>query len=166
MSSFLPNEWVVEPCNVAIINCITSVNVGNIAGYSCSDKPGNKSEDIITNAEKLVGNIKLEAGFNCAISERNNTFTVESVEGGGACLSESYCTGNLLEVDNECVLCNETVKAINGVNGKSINIQGGPGVTVTCKDEHTLLITLNTQQFKNGCEQTIDDQDSSDQQGG
>lgn len=164
MTDFLSTDWVVEPCNVAIINCITSINIGNVRGYNCNGK----DDSIVPNAVNLKGHIKLESGFNCAISERKNTFTVESVEGGGACLSESYCTGNLLEVDNDCVLCNETVKSINGVNGKSINIQGGPGVTVTCKDEHTLLITLNTQQFKNGCEiePTTTDQDSSDQQGG
>ena len=148
MSAYGANDWVIEPCNVAIINCITSINIGNIPGCSCEGK----TENVETAATNLKGKFQLEEGFNCAISERNNTFTVESVKGGGACLTEPYCTGNILEVDNECVLCNETVKAINGINGKSINIRGGVGVTVTCENEHTLKLTLNTQQFQNGCE--------------
>ena len=148
MTTYLANDWVVEPCNVAIINCITSVNIANIPGHNCS----NTDRDLVVDSVDLKGDIKLEAGFNCTIEERNNTFTIGSLAGGGACLTEKYCSGNLLEVDNECTLCNETVKAINGVNGKAISIKSGPGVTITAEDENTLLIKLETQQFKNGCE--------------
>ena len=148
MTTYGTNDWVVEPCNVHVIHCITSVNIANIPGHNCSDT----DRDLVVNKEELKGELKLEAGFNCTIEERNNTFTVGSLVGGGACLTETYCTGNLLEVDNECTLCNETVKAINGVNGKSITVRGGPGVSITKKDDNTLLIKLETQQFKNGCE--------------
>lgn len=150
MTTYSANDWVVEPCNVAIVNCVTSINTANIPGFSCEGK----SETIVEDTTELKGHIKLEAGFNCAITERNNVFTIESIQGGGACLTETYCTGNILNIDNECVLCNETIKAINGVNGKTIRIKGGPGVTVVPKEKvpHTLVITLNTQQFKNGCE--------------
>lgn len=148
MTTYGPNDWVVEPCNVAIIHCITSVNIANVPGHNCSDT----ERTIMVDKEELKGEIKLEPGFNCTIEERNNTFTVGSLVGGGACLTEKYCNGNLLEVDNECTLCNETVKAINGVNGKTVSIQGGPGVSVKQKDANTLVIRLETQQFKNGCE--------------
>lgn len=159
MTTYLANDWVVEPCNVAIINCITSVNIANIPGHNCSDT----DREAVVNKEELKGNIKLEAGFNCTIEERNNTFTIGSLAGGGACLTETYCSGNLLEVDNECTLCNETVKAINGVNGKAISIKNGPGVTITAEDENTLLIKLETQQFKNGCEIENETSEDTDQ---
>lgn len=150
MTTFKPDEWVVEPCNVAIIHCITSINIGNIPGYSCEGK----SNTIIESKKELRGEIKLSPGFNCAITERNNTFTIESILGGGACLTEPYCTSNLLDVNNECTLCDETVKAINGVNGIGIKLNAGTGIIISPKEgeSNTLVIKLNTQQFKNGCE--------------
>ena len=142
------NQWVVEPCNVTIINCIESINLANIPGHVCENKD---VKTIIVDKEGIDGDVKLDAGFNCTLEGRNGVFTIGSVEGGGACLTEGYCTGNLLEVANSCTMCDETVKAINGVNGKTINIQGGPGVTVTCKD-NTVYLSLDTQIFKQGCE--------------
>lgn len=158
MSTYSPDEWIVEPGNVAIIHCITSLNIANISRNKCNDD----SKQVLVNKAGLTGDIKFVPGFNCSISERNNVFTVESVLGGGACLEEPYCGASSIPMNHEeaialaegpldgCVQCNETIKAINGINGNGINIQGGPGVTVS-SEGNTIVVELDTQQFDNGC---------------
>ena len=161
MTTYGANDWVVEPCNVKIIHCITSINIANIERNKCDGK----GEAVLINKEEIVGDVKLNPGFNCAISARDNTFTIESVKGGGACGAEDYCGASrvpMTEAEAEiieggefldgCVMCNETIKAINGVSGKTIRIQGGSGVSVIPQDSNTILLRLETQQFKNGCE--------------
>ena len=163
MTTYGANDWVVEPCNVSIIHCITSINIANIERNTCNGK----GEAILINKEEIIGDVKLNPGYNCAISARDNTFTIESVKGGGACGMGDYCGASRVpmteaetaivengEFLDGCVMCNETVKAINGVSGKTIKIQGGRGVSILPKedDTHTIILKLETQQFKNGCE--------------
>ena len=158
MIEYLPNEWVIEPGNVSIIHCITSVNLANVSRNKCT----NSSKGVLINKTGIVGDIVFTPGFNCSISERNNVFTFEGVKGGGACLEESYCGASRVPMTSEeeelleegpldgCIQCNETIKAINGINNKNINIQGGPGITVT-HTGNTIILTLETQHFANGC---------------
>lgn len=158
MITYSSNEWIVEPGNVSIIHCITSVNLANVSRNKCA----NSSKGLLINKTNITGDIIFTPGFNCSITERNNTFTIDSVKGGGACLEEPYCGASHVPMTLEeeealeegpldgCIQCNETIKAINGINNSSINIQGGPGITVKSKD-NTIVIELNTQQFDNGC---------------
>lgn len=161
MTTYGKDDWVVEPCNVSIIHCITSINIANIERNTVNGK----GTAVLVNKGGIVGDVKLNPGFNCAISARDNVFTIESVKGGGACGAEDYCGASkvpMTEAEAErieggefldgCVMCNETIKAINGVGGKSIRIQGGRGVSVIPQDSNTILLKLETQQFKNGCD--------------
>lgn len=157
---FEPTDWVIEPCNVSIIHCITSINIANVERHKCTKG----KRPLLVNKRNIVGEVELNPGFNCAISSRNNTFTIEGIKGGGACGSESYCGASKVPMTDEeaeriahgefldkCVMCNETIKAINGVSGKNITIQGGRGVSAIPQN-NSLLLSLETQQFKNGCE--------------
>lgn len=162
MTDFLDTDWVIEPCNVNIIHCITSINLANIGRNKCNGT----SKELLINKRGITGDVIITPGFNCVISARNNLFTIESLKGGGACGSEDYCGASKVPMNAEeeelikngnfiddCIMCNETIKAINGITGKAIKIQGGPGVIaeVAKNDPHTLVLTLNTQQFKNEC---------------
>ena len=146
--TYEPDEWVVEPSNITIIHCINSINIANVEPNKCG---GTGTKAVLVNQTGITGNVALTPGFNCAITERNNVFTIEGIVGGGACLTENYCGGSgLLDVSDDCVMCNETVKAINGVGGKTISIKGGAGVSVTTEG-NVVTVHLETQQFKNGC---------------
>lgn len=166
-----PTDWVIEPCNVSIIHCITSINIGNVRRNNC--KGGKRS--LLINKTGIVGDVELNPGFNCAISSRNNTFTIEGVKGGGACGSESYCGASRIPMTDDeaaqialgrfldgCILCNDTIKAINGVSGKNITIQGGRGVAAIPQENGSLLLRLETQQFTNGCEVENETEESAD----
>lgn len=158
LREYSPDEWIVEPGNVSIIHCITSINLANVSRNKCD----NSVKGLLINKTGLTGDIVFTPGFNCSISERNNIFTIEGVNGGGACLEEPYCGASRVPMTEEeeqsleegpldgCIQCNETIKAINGVNDSNINIQGGPGVSVTHKD-NVITLTLETQHFANGC---------------
>lgn len=158
MIEYSPTEWVIEPGNVSIIHCITSVNIANVSRTKCDGS----EKGLLVNATDLVGDLVLTPGFNCSISERHNVFTIEGVKDEGACLEEAYCGASRIPMNEEeelaleegpldgCVQCNETIKAINGINDSNINIQGGPGITVTHKD-NVITLTLETQHFANGC---------------
>lgn len=55
-----------------------------------------------------------------------------------------------------CESYNNLINSINGVAGPNINLKGGPGIDISVdpEDEHTLIIKLDTQHLKDGCEVT------------
>ena len=64
-----------------------------------------------------------------------------------------------------CESYDNLINSINGITGPNINIQGGPGIDISVdpEDEHTLIIKLDTQHLKDGCEVTYPEKgDSTD----
>lgn len=173
MTTFSYSDYVVEPANVHLIKCITSINIANYARTRCTPPDGCPvgtyyyNDDItnrpcLINAQDIKSATELVPGFNCNIYAKDNTFTIEGLKGGGASLIESQCSEIPMNVEETeliaqgqsldgCVMCDETIKSINGVTGTNINLQGGAGVSVI-PGTHEITIALDKQQMSTGCE--------------
>lgn len=106
----------------------------------CDSSSSRTPEPNYINFECLKGRIKVVPGYNCEIivNDSDNSITVSGLVGAGegqACdepklySSEVPPEGsNLLSGGPEC---KDILKTINGLGGKTVNIVGGLGVTVS-----------------------------------
>lgn len=106
-------------------------------------------------ARCLVGDVRFKEGYNISISTNpvTNTITFSPVVGAGEgepCEEVKLfpeetppidSTNNLLEGGP---LCNELIRAVNGIGGPVLNIFAGNGVSITPEpDDCTLVIDVN-----------------------
>lgn len=171
MTTFNSSDYVVEPCNVYAYYCVESLSVANYprrvatppncSGGSSTINYRTQSENLIEQATDMTGKIKLIPGYNCRITRKDNTLTINGSVGYGD--ATQRCREIPMSTEEEAlleegksltggVMCNQTLKAINGINAEDIVINGGGGVTVNAVDDHTLEIKLDTQKFKRGCD--------------
>ena len=106
-------------------------------------------EPYYVNATNITGDVKVKEGYNCTIfvsrAENSITFAANVGSGAGEPCSEFVFyegeqspDGNLLTGGPAC---SETIKSINGITGRVINIQGGLGVRVDAGEGSRLVVT-------------------------
>lgn len=113
-------------------------------------------------ARGLTGNVILVPGFNCGITkiQNNNELQVSAMQGIGANLYEPQeekplYTGETRPSKSTLysggIPCYETVKSINGVELKTVNIEVGKGITLESVNDNTLKINIDDTRLKGEC---------------
>ena len=126
------------------------------ASPGCTDPSWPFETGLIYESARCVqGAVKLKAGYNVSIgvTESSNTITLFASEnaGEGQVCEEvklfptesppAGATNNLLEGG---LLCNDVIRAINGISGPALTIRGGQGVSVLPDPEgHCVIIDVN-----------------------
>lgn len=161
---FDENEYVVLPANVQAVYCVTEIGVANTPrrmvyppeGVSNNQDYAEpivlKSNYALINKEKLVGDLTLKPGFNCAINTSGNEITVHARQGAGGSLLENQAEEIPVTAEEEELLsqgkylsrgmkCSQVVATINGVEGPVITLEGGGGIEFDTESEpHTIII--------------------------
>lgn len=149
---------VLEPALIQNLGgtYVKSVNLANkartivTATESCSNVDTRDAEAIYVNEVCISGNIKFKEGFNCSmlVNQADNSITLAAGVGAGEgepceeiplyTSETSPDNGNLLSGGPQC---KEVIKSINGISGRTIQLQGGLGVRVeTAVEPHTIIV--------------------------
>jgi hypothetical protein len=160
------NEAIVEPALIQNLNQsqVVSLNLANVdrtrAARPANCPPNSWAFPTGQNyvlQECLQGDIRLQSGYNMAITQNSNTNTIQFAARVNAGLGEP-CTefklfpqetpptgasNNLLAGD---YYCNETLRSINGLQGPSVTLLAGVGVSIfsdNAKSTVTINVNLN-----------------------
>lgn len=154
---------IVEP---ALIQSLlgTRVNSLNVANMDRTRVP-NVAEDCdcylpsvtthsiwVWNSEPLIGDVRLEAGYNCNITQREDLgiITIGAAIGDGAgepCTEVKVGpteTKNGTLYDNSPT-CAEVIRSVNGVGGRILQLVAGAGVTLEMlPTQNKIKLTVDT----------------------
>jgi hypothetical protein len=158
------NEAIVEPTLIQNLNQsqVVSLNISN-ADRTRAARPSNCAPNSWTFPigqsyvlrECLQGDLRLQSGYNMEIKQNSTTNTIQFAAKVNAGLGEP-CTefklfpqetspigtsNNLLAGD---YYCNETLRSINGLQGPSVTLLAGVGVSVFPNDaKSTVIVNVN-----------------------
>lgn len=172
IKEFGPGDYVVEPANVQITRCVTSIDIANMPRLETLPPPGinddryGESNDFVKNyairgKRGIRGSVSLVEGYNCElrVDEDRNEVTVSGVPGGGMSNyapqpSEIAVTEEEKEADgylSKGYKCKDIVKMINGLELPNITISGGNGVKVVPSAGELKIVFTQTARSKD-CE--------------
>lgn len=158
------NEAVVEPALIQNLNQsqVVSLNIAN-ADRTRALRPANCPPNswtfptgyIYTTQECIQGDLRLQSGHNMQITQNSFTNTIQFAARLKAGLGEPCeeiklfpqedppigAANNLLAGDH---YCNETLRSINGLQGPSLNLIAGVGVSMLPNTvTSTLIVNIN-----------------------
>lgn len=164
---FKPGKYCVEPANVHTVRCVQSINIANmprltvpppkINGVPIEDTRYGKDIAFVHNyamrtAENIVGDVSIEAGFNCGVLLRRNRIQISARPGSGASVFESQVP-EVAVTDEERILlgrdeylsrglkCYEVAESVNGLRGPDVSMTAGAGVEMTAQPG-SIVLTL------------------------
>jgi hypothetical protein len=158
------NEAIVEPALIQNLNQsqVVSLNIAN-ADRTRALRPANCPPNswtfptgyIYTTQECIQGDLRLQSGYNMQITQDSFTNTIQFAARLKAGLGEPCeeiklfpqedppigAANNLLAGDH---YCNETLRSINGLQGPSLNLIAGVGVSMLPNTvTSTLIVNIN-----------------------
>lgn len=158
------NEAIVEPALIQNLNQsqVVSLNIAN-ADRTRALRPANCPPNswtfptgyIYTTQECIQGDLRLQSGYNMQITQNSFTNTIQFAARLKAGLGEPCeeiklfpqedppigAANNLLAGDH---YCNETLRSINGLQGPSLNLIAGVGVSMLPNTvTSTLIVNIN-----------------------
>lgn len=185
-----PTDYVVEPARIqSLVRAyLRSISVGNYervkipvcaTGSSSSSSSASGERQIVVNAECLKNDVKIKAGYNCAIQQTaaDNTITVVALK--DANLPDST-NSELCQYGSELPLhedefppilrpataespavyseflsggpaCKDLITAINGISGKNVKIIAGTGVQILPNGDHGITIGVASNIIQQNC---------------
>lgn len=116
---------------------------------SCSFSSEYSYDNYYVNATNIAGDVKVKEGYNCNIfvskAENSITFAANVGSGMGEPCSEFVFYEGEESPEGDLLTggptCGDTIKSINGITGRVVNIQGGLGVRVEAGLRNKLVIT-------------------------
>ena len=171
-------DYVVEPARVqSLVRAyVRSISVGNYERPrvpSCQeiangDGNANEEKQIIVNAECLKNNVKLKAGYNCAIQQDTtvNSLNVTAFrrDGGVSDPDAEICQyGSELPLFpaqeppegsvflNGGPACSDLITSINGVTGPNLAVSAAPGIQIVSAGEHSIKIDVTPSIIQQNC---------------
>ena len=165
---FAPGLWVIEPSRIQNLNrgYLRTISLANYPrtvippplaeGSSVSESEAEVQPQLM--ATCLRGNIYFKEGFNCTIRQEDpsNTIIIGAAVGAGAgvaCNEVPRFPGEQPPPGSPFLTggpaCNEIIKTVNGVSGRRIRLDPGPGFRVTADPDrpHTLIVTMDMGDF-------------------
>jgi hypothetical protein len=157
---------VVEPALIYNMDrsMVTSMNLANAdrtrttAPDDCPEPTWDYPTGVVFISEKcLQGNIYIKGGYNCEITQddANNSITIGAMAGAGEgqpCEEVQLFDGEAPPVGSNNslysggLLCNETVRSINGIGGPLFTIYAGAGVSLIADpDNNKLTVDVDMQ---------------------
>lgn len=149
----------IEPALVQALSgsYVSSINIANeprtkaTVPLGCEESSAGPEGNHV-NAKCIIGAVKVKSGYNSyvTVSAADNSITIGGDLGGfeGPPCSEIPIYSSEAPPENSTLLsggpsCNETVKSINGINGKNVILKGGLGITVKASEllENTIIVT-------------------------
>lgn len=162
---FYRDDYRIEPANVHVLRCVQSINVANMPRLTVpppeTDGNINKSGRYGTpvafvknyamrTAEGIVGDVNIEAGFNCSVLLRKNKMQISARPGAGASIYEMPVPEVAVTEEERRQLaedeylsrgmkCYELVESVNGLKGPDISMTAGAGVEMTARPGSIVL---------------------------
>jgi hypothetical protein len=158
----LEDGSTVEPALIRslVMAYVRTINLANddrtraTAPAQCTPLTDNDSDGLThVQATCLLGHVRLEAGYNCKITQDtpNNTITIGGVDptvaqsqAGQPCVEVPLFDGETppdgrTRLDG-ALNCDEVFTSVNGVGGRVVNITSGNGVNLTFDTEHHQIV--------------------------
>lgn len=110
----------------------------------------------------IIGNVTIVPGFNCSVIKvtNNNELQIIASKGNGYSMIEQqrpYPIYDGEEIPSKSnmysggIKCTDTIKAINGINKKTVPIIAGPGIEYEVED-NTIYLDVDMNAVKGSCE--------------
>lgn len=171
-------DYIVEPSRAqslvrAYVRAISAANYARPRVPSCDETGSSSSSNseerqIIINATCLRGDIKLKAGYNCAINQTTtaNTITVNAFKrdrgvndpneeicryGSELALYEGHVPAEGDEFLSGGPTCADLITSINGIGGPNVTIAADPGIQIVSIDENSIKIGVTPNIIQQNC---------------
>jgi hypothetical protein len=172
-------DYTVEPGRIqSLVRAyVRSINVGNYEKPrvpSCAELAENSDDDenaekqIVINAQCLKNNIKLKAGYNCAIQQNTTTNSLNVTafrrDGGTTDSNAEICqygselplfAGQIPAPGNVFLnggpACDDLITSISGVVGPNLSISADPGIQIVPTGANSIKIDVTPNIIQQNC---------------
>lgn len=172
-------DYTVEPARIQslVMGYVRAICVGNYERPrvpTCEELESSSSSpaperQILVNATCIRNNVKLKAGYNCAITQNTgtNTLTVAPFRGDRSGTDDPE--NEICQYGSELPLyeghvppegsvflsggpaCKDLITSINGVGGSNITIAAGPGIQIVSDEDNSIKIDVTPNIVQQDC---------------